>query len=95
MEKMTCWEFKKCGRDGANKANACPAYTTHNGHSCWRVAGTMCGGKVQGTFAEKYSNCMECDYYGYIKSNTMAPVKGVRPAFNRVSQNVDIRTNHS
>lgn len=56
---MNCWEFKKCGRD---KSNDCPAYPS-NGAECWRVAGTMCGGKVQGTFAQKLANCMECDFY--------------------------------
>ncbi|MEW5706376.1 MAG: two-CW domain-containing protein [Actinomycetota bacterium] len=60
---MNCWEFKKCGRD---KTNDCPAYPNH-GHECWRVAGTMCGGEVQGTFAKKLASCMECDFYKMMK----------------------------
>ncbi|MCL6471465.1 MAG: hypothetical protein K6T91_01425 [Firmicutes bacterium] len=60
---MNCWEFKNCGRD---KTGDCPAYP-NNGNECWRVAGTMCGGKVQGTFAQKLANCMECDYYKKVK----------------------------
>ena len=28
-----------------------------------RVAGTLCGGKVQGTFALKLGNCQKCDFY--------------------------------
>ena len=56
---MNCWEFKNCGRD---KTGECPAYPS-SGMECWRVAGTMCGGKVQGTFAQKLANCMECDFY--------------------------------
>lgn len=60
---MNCWEFKNCGRD---KSNDCPAYPS-NGMECWRVAGTMCGGKVQGTFAQKLANCMDCDYYKKVK----------------------------
>ncbi len=54
---MNCWEFMKCDRQ-----STCPAYPHHGVH-CARVAGTLCGGKVQGTFALKLTNCMQCDYY--------------------------------
>jgi hypothetical protein len=27
------------------------------------VAGTFCGGKVQGFFAQKYKTCKDCDFY--------------------------------
>ncbi|MDI6815946.1 MAG: hypothetical protein QME41_01970 [Actinomycetota bacterium] len=63
---MNCWEMKKCGRD---LSNDCPAYPA-NGCECWRVAGTMCGGKVQGTFAQKLVNCMECDFYKAVKRSS-------------------------
>ena len=56
---MDCWEFKKCGKDNGG---GCPAYPD-NGKQCARVAGTMCGGEVQGTFALKLASCMECDFY--------------------------------
>jgi len=63
---MNCWEFKKCGRerDGAHaKAlGVCPAYPD-SGHICARIAGTLCGGKVQGVFAMKLVSCMDCDFY--------------------------------
>ena len=63
---MNCWEFKKCGREagGAKVAElgVCPAYPD-NGTRCARVAGTFCGGKVQGTFAQKLSNCLQCEFY--------------------------------
>jgi hypothetical protein len=64
--KMKCWEFKKCGRQ-ANGANTkdlgvCPAYPD-NGTRCARIAGTLCGGKVQGVFATKLTNCLHCDFY--------------------------------
>ena len=38
------------------------------GRICWAVAGTFCGGKKQGTFAEKKSSCMLCDFYKLVKS---------------------------
>jgi len=63
---MNCWEFKKCGRTpGGGKEKelgVCPAYPDH-GKQCARVAGTFCGGKVQGVFASKLVNCMQCDFY--------------------------------
>lgn len=63
---ITCWEFKKCGRekDGAKAADLgiCPAYPDH-GRDCWAIAGTLCGGKVQGTSAEKDGNCRLCEFY--------------------------------
>ncbi|HEX8949999.1 MAG TPA: hypothetical protein VF790_13605 [Dissulfurispiraceae bacterium] len=69
---MNCWEFKSCGREkgGVNEKDlgACPAYPDY-GTKCARIAGTLCGGKVQGTFAMKLTSCIECDFYrsGYYK----------------------------
>ena len=63
---MNCWEFKKCGREkgGAKAAElgVCPAWPD-NGKMCARVAGTFCGGQVQGSFAQKLHNCMSCEFY--------------------------------
>jgi hypothetical protein len=63
---MNCWEFKRCGRElGGAKARelgVCPAYPK-NGKSCAPIAGTLCGGKVQGTFAMKLANCLKCDFF--------------------------------
>jgi len=56
---MNCWEFKECGRD---KTKDCPAYP-FNGKTCWLSAGTLCGGKVQGTFAQKLGDCSKCEFY--------------------------------
>ena len=77
MVKQNCWEYKKCGREtGGSKIaelGVCSAATENrvnginNGHnggrSCWAITGTLCGGKVQGTFASKLSNCMQCEFY--------------------------------
>ena len=77
MPRLNCWEFKKCGRQpGGAKASelgVCPAAIedrvnganggTKAGRVCWYLAGTLCGGKVQGTFASKLANCMNCEFY--------------------------------
>jgi len=67
MSDKSCWEQKNCGREaGGSKAaelGICPAYSQSAGDGCWLIAGTFCGGEVQGTFAEKEHNCMVCDVY--------------------------------
>jgi len=74
---MNCWEFKKCGREpgGVKVAEfgVCSAAIekrvsginrgVNGGRSCWAITGTLCGGKVQGTFASKLANCMQCEFY--------------------------------
>ena len=79
--KKNCWEFKRCGREpGGENASAmgvCPASTNtqldrvhdgkNAGRACWVIAGTMCNGKVQGIFAQKYNDCRVCDFYQKVK----------------------------
>ncbi len=73
-----CWEVKKCGRiPGGHKAaeyGVCPAYP-NNGKDCWNVAGTFCGGKVQGTAAEKRGGCLTCNFFKEHKQMHGASVK--------------------
>lgn len=45
------------------------------GRFCWKVAGTLCGGKVQGTYADKMMNCSVCDFYKAVKSEEGAAFK--------------------
>jgi hypothetical protein len=79
--KINCWEYMKCGREpggeNADEMGVCPAATyerldgIHRGRNagrvCWIVAGTMCGGDVQGTFANKYKDCRECSFYQLVR----------------------------
>lgn len=66
MALKNCWEIRKCGREQggarATELGVCPAYPDR-GHSCWLVAGTLCGDEVQGTFAPKELNCLKCEVY--------------------------------
>lgn len=52
-----CWEIKQC-----KEKTECPAYQSDSGR-CWLIAGTMCGGMIQGEFARKYSTCVQCDVF--------------------------------
>jgi hypothetical protein len=77
MGKINCWEFKKCGREpnGSKVADLgiCPSSTEtildgihggkNSGRACWVVGGTLCEGKIQGTFAKKFNNCLECNFF--------------------------------
>jgi hypothetical protein len=81
MKKRNCWEFKKCGREpgGANAEDlgVCPVPValmldgvhggTAAGRACWVIAGTMCEGRIQGTFAQKYRDCGSCDFYKAVR----------------------------
>lgn len=80
--KKNCWEFKHCGRQPGGEhihdLGVCPAAIEtkldgihggrNSGRACWVVAGTFCGGKVQGTFGQKYRNCQVCDFYNKVKT---------------------------
>lgn len=33
------------------------------GRICWAVAGTFCNDEIQGSFAEKRSSCVKCEFY--------------------------------
>ncbi len=62
-----CWELMRCGREvGGAKSRElgeCVAATEGLGHSCWAIAGTLCGGAVQGSVAQKEGNCVACEVY--------------------------------
>jgi hypothetical protein len=81
MKKLNCWEYKKCGRQlGGHKAaelGVCPVTTLQTlhgvhggenaGRACWAIAGSLCGGKIQGTFAQKLHNCWRCEFMNLVK----------------------------
>ncbi len=80
-KKLNCWEFMKCGREvrgkKADKLGICIAAADLSfdginsgncgGRVCWAVAGTLCDGRVQGTFAEKRNSCLNCDFYKQVQ----------------------------
>ncbi len=77
MDKKNCWEVKNCGLQpgghSVHELGVCPASITKEyeginhgenaGRYCWAVAGTLCKGEVQGTFARKLGNCLGCSFY--------------------------------
>ena len=81
MTKKNCWEHKNCGRQpGGHKEKElgiCPVTVMiemdgahdgkNGGRACWAIAGSLCGGKVQGTYAQKLTNCWRCDFMVTVK----------------------------
>jgi hypothetical protein len=79
--RQNCWDYKQCKREpgGAKTAElgVCPAATdmAHEGVNdgqkagryCWKVTGTLCGGNVQGSFANKLTSCMACDFFKMVR----------------------------
>ncbi len=81
MGLLNCWNWKNCGRypggEKAKELGVCPATTIKEsdgylggragGRACIYLTGTLCGGKVQGSYASKQANCLKCDYYQALK----------------------------
>jgi len=79
--KANCWEFTGCGRapggEHVKQSGICPASLEERlndlhgglnaGRACWAIVGTMCGGKVQSTFAQKYKTCVTCTFYKKVR----------------------------
>ena len=89
----------KCGREpgGAKAAElgTCVAATDSSyeginagknaGRICWAVAGTCCGGEIQGTFAEKRDSCTECPFYRAVQEEEGSSVSNHK-LFNYFSE---------
>lgn len=82
MKRQNCWEYMKCGRQPGGhmvaELGVCPAaddgsYDGINrgrnaGRFCWAVAGTFCGGNIQGTFADKRTSCLSCPFFSKVRA---------------------------
>ena len=101
---MNCWEFMKCGREAggknADEQGICQAYRDKRldgvheglnaGRACWMIAGTNCGGRVQGTFAEKERDCLNCEFYKLVCKE-----EGVRGTFKLSPDLMELMIKHS
>lgn len=73
---VSCWRKKGCEMTG------CPAYGNMESR-CWYLAGTFCGGKIQGTFVDKCGGCTQCDVF---KESCPTLVEEVGEAVNNLTQ---------
>jgi hypothetical protein len=83
----------KCGREPggqhSKELGVCPATVDKDhdgtnkgrnaGRFCWVVAGTLCKGVVQGTFAAKFKSCLWCPFYREVERQEGRDLKLVPP----------------
>ncbi|MBI5742196.1 MAG: hypothetical protein HZA16_15965 [Nitrospirae bacterium] len=76
MDKLNCWEFKKCGREkegaGLDKSCVCPvarkisADGLNNGRNggriCWVIADLCCDRKVDCVNTRRGDPCFSCEF---------------------------------
>jgi hypothetical protein len=103
LPRLNCWEYMRCGREPGGlhvvDLGVCPvseAQATHGlhggecgGRACWAIGGTLCGGKVQGSFASKIKNCLECDFYHLVKCEEGDRFSSIDSILNRLRRNGD------
>ncbi len=76
-----CYEVKNCHKMD------CPCYEKE-AMRCWQVAGTYCGGEVQGEFAQKYGNCAQCEVY--ISANS-DPIIQIHEQFSNMMHLINVK----
>jgi len=99
----------KCGRGPkgakAKRLGVCPASRErrldrvhggiNSGRACWLVAGTYCGGTVQGSYARKLLACKRCDFYKKVHGEEGEAIESNNSLLNRLkdtSTRLDITT---
>lgn len=80
-KRKNCWEVLQCGResggDKVTEQGQCPV-AQHilsdginkgkmAGRICWTVAGTYCHGAIQGSFAHKFEDCLNCSFFQMVQ----------------------------
>lgn len=100
MKKLNCWEFMKCERHhGGSKAGElgiCPVTIDEEmdgahggiaaGRACWAVVGSFCGGKIQGTYAQKLKDCTKCDFMALVKREEELTPLGFSSTLNEIEK---------
>jgi hypothetical protein len=99
MGKINCWEFKKCGREKAglkkDTLGLCPTATEkelnginagkNGGRVCWAIAGSLCNGQVQGTFASKLKSCLNYNFYYLVRKEEGNAFQGIGKFISRIT----------
>lgn len=78
---MKCHEVMNCSR------TACDCYGK-DALRCWQIAGTYCGGRVQGEFADKFGNCAECPTFKFAASD---PIYQIGESFNNMMHILELQ----
>ncbi len=98
LPRLNCWEYMHCGREPNGRRvgsqGVCQAALEHaasdmhggknGGRVCWAVSGTLCGGCVQGSFACKIKDCMQCDFYHLVQKEEDEVFESIDSILNRL-----------
>jgi PAS domain S-box-containing protein len=76
-----CYEIMNCVKKD------CPCYG-QEARRCWQIAGTFCGGKVQGFFADKFGNCSKCKTF---KDAISDPIYHIGEHFNNMMHILEVQ----
>ena len=57
---QNCWTTKNCPKETRER---CPAWEYRLGHLCWFINGTICHGKIQGSWQKKMTLCRKCEIF--------------------------------
>jgi signal transduction histidine kinase len=77
-----CYERMNCTKTD------CLCYGKDGAVRCWQVAGTFCGGNVQGDFAQKYKNCSQCQVF---QKATEDPILQIGEHFNNMMHIIEVK----
>ena len=58
LGSICCWDLKECDAECRRR---CYAHITGQGHLCWLLTGTMCGGEPTGSWVAKRERCSRCE----------------------------------
>lgn len=100
---LNCWEYMQCGREPGGihvaELGVCPVFEVKAAHGlhggqeggrvCWTIGGTLCGGKVQGSFACKIKSCHECDFYHLVQVEEGDRFASIDSILNRLRRRSD------
>jgi DNA-binding transcriptional regulator YiaG len=56
----SCWDIRNCPPE---VREVCPAWEFNVGGLCWFINGTICLGKVQGSWTKKMKVCRKCEVF--------------------------------
>ncbi len=104
VSRINCWDFFECGREPNGKKSKelgiCPATASleldgvndgiNGGRSCWAIAGTLCDGEIQGSYAQKIGNCLKCDFHSFVHSQQGDRYVGTKQILEKVKGNVPV-----
>ncbi len=74
-----CWQMMQCNEKKCICFGREPL-------QCWTIAGTCCKGAVQGRFAQKFNNCMACEFYQEAADD---PVMRIGVQFSQMMQIIE------